>query len=205
MPSTPKVKLSDAIGAPIVSAYKAGGLGLAFLTLGASLLLAAFRWNDKGLFTYFILGVGTLLIFSTLTLFYFKDLKKLMNAHKGIQQNAELIDTIQKTALEMTELADSLQALVFKHAVQVKQAIEAIAPLIKSLPILGPIVEAQGERLAKTLDPNIVKTTENIKYVIRDLKTALIESDPSSLNKYLEQLHQYRMEVRDLLGSTTTQ
>jgi hypothetical protein len=112
MPSTPRVKLSDAIGAPIVSAYKAGGLGLAFLTLGASLLLAAFRWNDKGVFTYFILGVGTLLIFSTLTLFYFKDLKKLMNAHKGIQQNAELIDTIQQTALEMTELAAARSSIL---------------------------------------------------------------------------------------------
>src|SRR5215475_8743767 len=162
MPSTPKVKLSDAIGAPIVSAYKAGGLGLAFLTLGASLLLAAFRWNDRGVFTYFILGIGTLLIFSTLTLFYFKDLKKLMNAHERIQQNAELIDTIQQTALEMTELADSLQALVFKHAAQVKQTIEALTPYVKGLPLVGPILETQGESLAKTLDPNIVKTTETI-------------------------------------------
>jgi len=205
MPPTPKVKLSDAFGAPIVSAYKAGGFGLAFLVLGASLLLAAFRWNDRGIFTYLILGVGILLITSTLTLFYFKDLKKLMNAHKAIKRNAELIDTIQQTALEMTELADSLQALVFKHAVQVRQTIEAISPMIKSLPLVGPFAGTQGERLAKTLDPNIVKTTENIKYVIRDLKTALIESDPSSLNKYLEQLHKYRMEVRDLLGSTSAQ
>jgi hypothetical protein len=37
----------------------------------------------------------------------------------SIRKNAELIDTIQQTALEMTELADSLQALVFKHASQV--------------------------------------------------------------------------------------
>lgn len=35
MSSAPKVKLSDAIAAPIISIYKAGGLGLAFLTLGA--------------------------------------------------------------------------------------------------------------------------------------------------------------------------
>ena len=69
MSSSPKVRLSDAISAPILSAYKAGGLGLAFLTLGASLMLAAFRWNDKGAITYFILGVGTLLVFSTLIYF----------------------------------------------------------------------------------------------------------------------------------------
>jgi len=203
--TSPSVKASDAMGAPLIRAYKAGGFGLAFLALGASLLLAAFRWNDRGVFTYFILGIGTLLIFSTLTLFYFKDLKKLMNAHERIQQNAELIDTIQQTALEMTELADSLQALVFKHAAQVKQTIEALTPYVKGLPLVGPILETQGESLAKTLDPNIVKTTETIKYVIRDLKTALIKSDPSNLNKYLEQLRKYRIEVRDLLGSTAAQ
>ncbi len=135
---------------------------------------------------------------STLIYFYFKDLKKLIKTHESIRKNAELIDTIQQTALEMTELADSLQALVFKHASQVKQTIEDIR-------LIGHIAETQGTRQAEALSPSIVKTTENVKFVIRDLKTALIESDAAGLNKYLAQVREYRTEIRDLLGKTLSQ
>lgn len=110
--SSPNVRLSEAISAPILTAYKTGGLGPTLLTLGASLMLAAFRWNNKGIVTYVVLGVGALLVFSTLIYFYFKNLKKLITTHENVRKNAELIDTIQQTAIEMTELADSLQALV---------------------------------------------------------------------------------------------
>ena len=132
-------------------------------------------------------------------------MKKLIKTHENIRKNAELIDTIQQTALEMTELADSLQALVFKHASQVKQTIEDIRPFIKDLPLIGHIAETQGTRLAEALSPSIVKTTENVKFVIRDLKTALIESDAAGLNKYLAQVREYRTEIRDLLGKTLSQ
>ena len=121
--------LSDAVSAPILSSYKAGGLGLTFLTLGALLMLIAFFWNDKGVLTYFILGIGTLLIFSTLAYFYFKDMRKLITAKKNVHKNKELIDAIQQTALELTELAYVLQALIFKHANQVSTSIQHIRPL----------------------------------------------------------------------------
>ncbi len=87
---------------------------------------------------------------------------------------------------------------MFKHASQVKQTIEDIR-------LIGHIAETQGTRLAEALSPSIVKTTENVKFVIRDLKTALIESDAAGLNKYLAQVREYRTEIRDLLGKTLSQ
>lgn len=192
--------LSDALSAPILSSYKAGGLGLAFLTLGALLMLIAFFWNDRGILTYFILGIGTLLIFSTLAYFYFKDMRKLVTAKEKVHKNKELIDAIQQTALELTELAYVLQSLIFKHAEQVSTSIQYIKPLIKDLPIIGQYAESQVMTNTELLSASIVETTENIKGVIEDLQKALTESDPKGLKKYLGQLQEYKLEVKKILG-----
>ena len=201
MPKSINIKpLSDAISKPITDAYKVGGLGLSFLTLGAILMLIAFFWNDKTILTYFIFGIGTILIFATLAYFYFNDLRKLLKAQNAIQQNKELIDTIQQTAIEMTEFAYTLQALTFKHADQVSTVIQVVRPQIRNLPIIGKYADSEAMTKVETLSSNIVYSAQKAKEVIVDLEKALINSDPNNLKKYLEQLHEYKVDIQKLLG-----
>jgi ABC-type multidrug transport system fused ATPase/permease subunit len=191
--------LSEAISTPIMAAYKAGGLGLSFLTLGAIMMLIAFFWNDRGVLAYITLSVGVILIFATLAFFYFKDLRKLVKAQNSIQKNKELIDTIQQTALEMTELAYTLQSLTFKHADQVSTVIQFVRPQLKSLPLIGKYADSPAMLKTETLSVNIVYTTQKVREVINDLEKALIASDPSNLKKYLGQLHEYKIDIQKLL------
>jgi cell fate (sporulation/competence/biofilm development) regulator YmcA (YheA/YmcA/DUF963 family) len=191
--------LSEAISTPITQAYKAGGLGLTFLTLGAMLMLIAFFSKSREALTYVIFGVGTVLIFATLAFFYFKDMRKLVRAQSSVEKNKELIDTIQRTAIEMTELAYTLQALTFKHADQVSNAIQFIRPQLKSLPIVGKYADSEAVVRTEVLSTNIVHTTLKVKAVIEDLEAALIKSDPKNLKKYLDQLHEYKADVQKLL------
>jgi hypothetical protein len=75
---------------------------------------------------YLLAGVGILLIFPVLILFYFRDIKKLSQINKSIKHNKNMIDTVQNTAIEMTELANNLQALAFKYANEVSDIITSV-------------------------------------------------------------------------------
>jgi predicted Ser/Thr protein kinase len=52
----------------------------------------------------------------------------------------------------------------------------------------------------ETVSSNIVYSTQKAKEVIVDLEKALIDSDPKNLKKYLEQLHEYKIDIQKLLG-----
>jgi hypothetical protein len=73
--------LSEALSEPIVNTYKAGGLGLALLLIGALLTLIAFFFGP-GLFGYVILFVGVLLILVLVFLFYLQGIRPF-NMEKG--------------------------------------------------------------------------------------------------------------------------
>jgi hypothetical protein len=203
MNTTPNIKpLSDAISSPIMKAYVKGGYGLTFLMLGSILMLIAYFSSEKGILSYIVLATGAIIIFSILAYFYFKDFRKLVIAKESVKRNKELIDAIQQTALEMTELSYNLQALIFKHADQVSYAIQYIRPVIRELPLVGRLADSKVMDKTETLSTTIVESAERIKKVIEDLEKALIESDPRGLKKYLEQVREFKVDIRRLLGET---
>lgn len=201
MSNVPDFKpLSEAIFEPVNKAYKAGGFGLAFLTSGAFLMLIGFLLSDRGPLTYLLVGTGFLLIISTCLLFYLKDIRPLMKIQTHIEENTELLDAIQRSALEMTELASDLQALAFKHASQVSAVIQVIRPQIRALPVVGKLADSDALLTADTLSANIVQTTRKAKQIIHDIEDALTKADPTCLKKYLVELKELRTEIEDLLA-----
>lgn len=77
MRELPKLQsLSEAVAAPIEKAYRAGGLGLSMLTLGAILMLTAY-FIDRGVVSYVLLGTSAVLIFTVLAYFYMSKMSKL--------------------------------------------------------------------------------------------------------------------------------
>jgi hypothetical protein len=63
--------LAEALAAPLLGAYRAGGFGLAFLLLGASILTGA-GFAGRGPVTYVLLGVGIVLVLIPCYFFYAK-------------------------------------------------------------------------------------------------------------------------------------
>ena len=61
--------LSDAVATPIERAYRAGGLVLSLLTLGAILMLATYLFGNRELVSYVVLGLGAALILSVVVYF----------------------------------------------------------------------------------------------------------------------------------------
>lgn len=198
--------LSEAITAPLSGLYKAGGLALVLIFIGTLLLLVALFFG-QGITTYLVGVPGALIIFMVLLRFYLRDIKKLHEVHRSIQKNGELIDTIQKTAIEMTDLASNLQALAFKHAEEVAELISAyrhvVLPLLSKIPSaskIGQLADNSYIVRVEDLSASIVKTTASTKHIIDDVKSALIEANPILLKKYLDQLQELDLKTEELLA-----
>jgi hypothetical protein len=194
--------LSEAIFAPVNRAYKLGGLGLSFLSLGAFMMVSVALVVDEPTLLSGVVAVsGFVLVMATCALFYVKDIRPMFRLQRNIQENKELIDAVQKTAIEMTEMASDLQALLFKHADRIASIIQMLRPKIHAIPMLGPSL-ANHPLLtsAEDLSATIVHATKRAKSVIADVEAALVNSDPSSLKIYLGELHELRDRIEQLLA-----
>jgi hypothetical protein len=192
---------SDAISEPLRKAYVAGGFGLTLLTLGAILMLTAFFWQQQGLVRYVILGTGLALVLFTLAYVYLKELRRLSKMQTSVKQNKEMLDAIQLTAVELTELVFDLQSLAFKHASEVSQILASVRPFLRHVPLLSKVAESEEMNKAENLAQAIVDGTQKTRKVILDIKQALVESKPSYLKEYVRDLQKYKQEVETLLGS----
>ena len=199
MSKEPIKLLSDAIFNPTTKAYKAGGLGLAFLSLGAFLMLVAFLLPGRGVGEYFLVGTGFLLVALTCLLFLFKDVLPLFHLRQGIEENRELLDAVQTMALEVTELASELQSLAFKHATMVAAVLQQVRPLVRNLPIVGRFADSDAVVRADSLSSAIVGYTNQAKSIISDVENALLKSDAGGLKKYITDLIALRGQLTEIL------
>ena len=197
--ATPIKPLSDAIFSPVSKAYKAGGFGLAFLTLGAFLMLVAFFLPERKLLSYLVLGIGLVLIILPCILFFAQDVRPLFAAQRSIQTNRELIDAVQRAALQATEMASDLQALAFKNATAVASAMQLVRPQLRQIPILGKIADSEIMGRTDKLSAAIVDYTGKAKRVIADLERSLVQSDPHAITKYIQEIAGLRVEIKELL------
>jgi len=194
--------LSSALTEPILKAYKAGGFGVAFLLLGAILMLAAFVRGVQDIFGYAILGVGIALIAGSCVLFYYSDIRPLRQAQAGIVANRELVDGIQGTALELSELASELQSLAFKHATAIADTLKTLRPQIRMIPVFGTaLADSEVVTRADALSASIVNVTGAAKAVIVDVRESLVTCNIEHLKKYSAELMEVRKKVSTLLSA----
>jgi hypothetical protein len=201
MAKTPLKPLSQAIFEPVTKAYKAGGFGLAFLTLGAFLMLAAFFLPDRGRTAYAVVATGFILIALACVLFLVKDVLPLLRARRRIKESSDLIDAVQSMALQMTEVASDLQSLAFKHATTVATVMQEARPLLRKipLPLVGKFADSDIVVRADSLSTAIVDYTATAKKVISDVEDALVTSDATSLKQYANDLDRLRSGLAVLL------
>jgi hypothetical protein len=202
MAKTEAQSLSEAIFAPVNRAYQLGGLGLASLSLGAFMMLAvALAVKQVTVLSVAVAVAGFILVMAPCALLYVKEIRPITRLQRNIHENRELIDTVQRAAIEMTEMASDLQALLFKHADQIASTVHMLRPKIHAIPVVGPgLANHHLLANAEDLSATIVRTTRRAKSVIADIEKALVTSDPSNLKIYLGELHQLRDGIEQLLS-----
>jgi hypothetical protein len=192
--------LSDAIIEPITKAYRVGGFGLAFLLLGAIMILLG-ALISVGDFVYPLAFVGLLLIVIPCYFFYVKEIRPVSAARKLAAQNREMVDAVQATAIEVTNLTLVLQALAFKHAGQMVEVLEAARPQIKAIPVIGGAIDSRLLGKTDELARTIVSATGNVQEIVESIQEALVHSDAKRLQVYLQQVKQVEAQVKTVLAS----
>jgi len=211
---TDKVSLGATVLEPIIKGYQVGGMALALMLVGTILLLTAVA-SDPGIVSYTCASVGAIIILSILLRIYFIDYKKVKTFKDNIKESEELLDSIQDTAIQMTELSSHLQSLAFKHAdkvgpivTNVKDTVKMVAehPLTDRFPIAKRVADlAEHEKIKDTeqLSYDIVKYTESAKEVIENIRIALIQLNPEPIKKYREKIEILDDTVKGLLVKST--
>ena len=200
-----KPSLYDVTAKSLREAYLAGGFGLATLTLGAILMLAAFIResvaHSSGSTSYTMLVVGVGLIAYAAVVGYFKEVLPLTRARATVESNKEMINTIQQAGVELSELVLQLQALAFKHADEVRAVMTSIRPALLNIPVIGPLLaNSDAMKGAEALSQTIVESSQKARHVILDLQQALKDSDPKRLKEYLADVQEYMREVEEMLA-----
>jgi ABC-type multidrug transport system fused ATPase/permease subunit len=204
--------LAEVIGVPILKAYQAGSVGLVLVCMGTLLLLAALFWG-AGALRYILATVGTFMVLLVLVLFYLQDIRKLKQASESIESNRDLINAIQQTAIEMTDLAYDLQSLTFRYADEVNFLINTFRERLRSVNSASHNTPSMSgvDRIVEFTDnlyivqvenhsASIVSTTESTKVVIEDIRNALIELNPTLLKRYLAEIQELDTKTQALLS-----
>jgi hypothetical protein len=200
-PVAPIQRLSDAMAAPLLKVYRAGGYGLTLLWLGAVFLMAANL--VAGTFGKVVLStVGALAIAVPGYLFYVKEIRPVGLARQAVEGNRELIDEMQDVALSMSQIGLTMQALIYKHAASVDALLTTSRGQLRAIPI--PAVKALAERPAisnaHSFATAVLATSERLESVLSALNEAITTSDATRLRQQLRDLETVRTELRQLLA-----
>jgi hypothetical protein len=200
-PVAPIQRLSDAMAAPLLKVYRAGGYGLTLLWLGAVFLMAANL--VAGTFGKVVLStVGAHAIAVPGYLFYVKEIRPVGLARQAVEGNRELIDEMQDVALSMSQIGLTMQALIYKHAASVDALLTTSRGQLRAIPI--PAVKALAERPAisnaHSFATAVLATSERLESVLSALNEAITTSDATRLRQQLRDLETVRTELRQLLA-----
>jgi hypothetical protein len=204
------VKLGSAVLDPIIKGYKAGGAALALILVGTVLLLAAVA-TGQSVPSYVAAGAGALTILAILARVYFIELQDAKRMAKTIRDNQALMNSVQESAIQLTDICAELQTLAFKHADKVRPLLKNVRETLRlagDLPFVGKTeiggriaALAENTRLQEVdeLSASIVEATEGAKKIIEDLRRALTTLDAKPILVYSKQLTIIKQSLTELL------
>lgn len=196
MPSEPIVPISGALSKPMERLFKAGGFALAFGFAGLFLMVFASMSGSQLRVPMFV--AGSLLTFVCLAFFVYTNLKA-RNATRSLKEDLPLLDALQRTAYQVVEMASVTQSFAFKHLEKIQRAVEVVAPLIESLPVVGQVAKKAGLTNSVRVSAVIVAATENTKETVLRLQEAIRRGDLKEIQKYGKQLDRALSELKAAL------
>jgi hypothetical protein len=106
---------------------------------------------------------------------------------KIIEQNKEMIDSIQEVALELTSSIGSLHTLTVKYARTANQILDVLLPIIKNVPIVPANVKTMLINL-EAITQKIIDNETSTTKTITDVQSGLRTGDANKLKAHAGQL-----------------
>jgi len=106
---------------------------------------------------------------------------------KIIEQNKEMIDSIQEIALELTSSIGSLHTLTVKYARTANGILDVLLPILKNLPIVPKNVMQLLVNL-ESITQKIIDNETTTSKTITDVRSGLQTGDANKLKAHAGQL-----------------
>ena len=106
---------------------------------------------------------------------------------KIIEQNKEMIDSIQEIAIELTSSIGSLHTLTVKYARTANQILDVLLPILRNLPIIPKNVMQLLVNLEATTQKIIDNEVATAK-TITDVRSGLNTGDVNKIRGHADQL-----------------
>ncbi len=106
---------------------------------------------------------------------------------KIIEQNKEMIDSIQEIAIELTSSIGSLHALTVKYARTANQILDVLLPILKNLPIIPRNVMDLLINL-ESITQKIIDNEMSTSKTITDVRSGLNTGDVDKIRGHADQL-----------------
>jgi hypothetical protein len=117
---------------------------------------------------------------------------------KIIEQNKEMIDSIQEVALELTSSIGSLHALTLKYARTANQILDVLLPIIKNVPIIPKNITQMLVNL-EAITQKIIDNEAATSKTITDVQTGLRTGDANKLKAHAGQLQAVTKTISSII------
>ena len=106
---------------------------------------------------------------------------------KIIEQNKEMIDSIQEIAIELTSSIGSLHTLTVKYARIANQILDVLLPILKNLPVVPKNVMTLLVNL-ESMTQKIIDNEASTSKTITDVRSGLNTGDVNKIRGHADQL-----------------
>ena len=181
------VPISKTFAKPMSDLFKVSGFALTFGFVGLVMMIIATSTSGQLQRPMFI--IGCLPTLSCLVFFLYASLHA-RRVSRSVAENLPLIDALQRTAYQSTELASVTQSFAFKHLEKIQLGIKIIVPMIESLPVLGPAAKRAGLTDSTKLSSAVASATKGTKTTVVELQEAIRKGDLKEIQEYGRQLEE---------------
>jgi hypothetical protein len=117
---------------------------------------------------------------------------------KIIEQNKEMIDSIQEIAIELTSSIGSLHTLTVKYARIANQILDVLLPILKNLPVVPKNVMALLVNL-ESITQKIIDNETSTAKTITDVRSGLNTGDVNKIRGHADQLKNVTQSISAML------
>jgi hypothetical protein len=115
-----------------------------------------------------------------------------------IEQNKEMIDSIQEIAIELTSSIGSLHTLTVKYARIANQILDVLLPILKNLPVVPKNVMTLLVNL-ESITQKIIDNEASTSKTITDVRSGLNTGDVNKIRGHADQLKNVTKTITGML------
>jgi hypothetical protein len=179
-----KVLISGRIVDGIESVLKPGAFPLAIGFIGLCLMYSV-RMEDFATHTV-RLHVGWSLTAVSLIYFLVKEIQRQQVRHR-LRSLGALLDGLQDIALQLTHVAEA-ESVACRHLERIRCSIDAVLPLVRDLPVIGPALLKAGVWESTEISESIRIAINATPQLLQALQKAIESGDLPALNQCKQHL-----------------